>query len=305
MTAAIVVGVVVIVLFLGGCALLFEYRVVREHERVVIERNGRFHRVLTPGGHFLNRLVDKVAGTVDMRVVQSAPVTVRVKTSDFVFVDVSASYLCQVDPERVYEAFYRYASGGTGQSRSHRTRGSPFEILDGALVGVCQAAVERLSFLGFYEHQELVCDRIRQVLANLAQPFGRRVPSVFLALLASDDIAGMTMGVEADLRTAPKANEVYRVRTLGKAFTDMEAMILQGRGEAGRLKAILISMADVADELQRREGWTSADVDRFTIFVQRVIALVPNGASTKTSVLFTPDIAEAFGSLRDLFRKRE
>jgi regulator of protease activity HflC (stomatin/prohibitin superfamily) len=78
------------ILLVAGIAVLFSVKVVREWEKAIVLRFGRFHRVVQPGLFLVIPLVDSVAAWVDHRVMVTPFSAERTLTKDTVPVDVDA-----------------------------------------------------------------------------------------------------------------------------------------------------------------------------------------------------------------------
>ena len=80
--------------------------IVQQQTAAVVQSLGKFDRIAGPGLHFRMPLIEKVAGTVNLRV-QQLDVEVETKTHDNVFVRVIVSVQYYVLPDKVYDAFYK------------------------------------------------------------------------------------------------------------------------------------------------------------------------------------------------------
>jgi regulator of protease activity HflC (stomatin/prohibitin superfamily) len=84
--ALIVIGCILLVILLF--ALFTMFVLVHQQRSVVIERLGRFNRILGPGLHLKIPLFERVAGKLSLRI-QQLEVPVETKTHDNVIVSVS------------------------------------------------------------------------------------------------------------------------------------------------------------------------------------------------------------------------
>jgi len=80
--------------------------VVQQQTAAIVQRLGRFESIAESGLHFKIPFVQKVPGTVNVRL-QQLNVAVETKTLDNVFVRVMVSVQYNVLPEKVYDGFYR------------------------------------------------------------------------------------------------------------------------------------------------------------------------------------------------------
>jgi len=94
-----VIGILILLL------LIKSVLIVREATSVVIERLGKFHRIVEPGLTLIIPFIDREAAVINLRV-QQLDVTVETKTLDNVFVNLQVSVQFKVGKDRVKEAYY-------------------------------------------------------------------------------------------------------------------------------------------------------------------------------------------------------
>src|SRR4051812_46800491 len=98
-TVLLVVALVVLI------TLLKTLYTVRTSQAGVVERFGKFNRIVRPGLHLLIPYAERVF-FVDLQV-QQASFSVETKTRDNVFVQIPVSVQYQVLDEKIFDAFYR------------------------------------------------------------------------------------------------------------------------------------------------------------------------------------------------------
>src|SRR3954471_14491291 len=81
---------------------------VRTYTAGVVERFGKFNRIVRPGLHALIPFAER-AFIVDLQVKQ-AQFSVETKTRDNVFVQIPVSVQYQILPDKIYDAFYKLSS---------------------------------------------------------------------------------------------------------------------------------------------------------------------------------------------------
>src|SRR5215471_18617360 len=94
--------VIVVVLFivLGGV-----FTVDTAHAGIV-QRLGKFLRIAAPGLNFKIPFIDNVVSRLSLQV-QQLDVQVETKTKDNVFVHIPIAVQYKVDPDKIYDAFYK------------------------------------------------------------------------------------------------------------------------------------------------------------------------------------------------------
>src|SRR5271156_1046524 len=81
---------------------------VRTASAGVVERFGKFNRIVRPGLHFLIPYAERVF-FVDLQVKQ-AQFSVETKTHDNVFVQIPVSVQYQILDDKIYDAFYKLSA---------------------------------------------------------------------------------------------------------------------------------------------------------------------------------------------------
>src|SRR3984957_12483238 len=100
--------------FLGFLALVVLVLIVktlytvRTYTAGVVERFGKFNRIVQPGLHTLVPFGERVF-FVDLQV-QQAQFQVETKTKDNVFVQIPVSVQYQILPDKIFDAFYKLSS---------------------------------------------------------------------------------------------------------------------------------------------------------------------------------------------------
>ncbi len=86
--AAVLIVIACVVVVLALVALFGMFVLVRQQRSVVVERLGKFNRILGPGLHVKIPLFERAAGKLSLRI-QQLEVPVETKTNDNVIVSVS------------------------------------------------------------------------------------------------------------------------------------------------------------------------------------------------------------------------
>ena len=102
--ALIVIAAILLLIVLFAFFTMFV--LVHQQRSVVIERLGKFNRILGPGLHLKMPLFERVAGKLSLRI-QQLEVPVETKTHDNVIVNVSIAVQYKVPGDNVEKAFYQ------------------------------------------------------------------------------------------------------------------------------------------------------------------------------------------------------
>ena len=93
---------IVIALILIGFSIV----IIPQQQMGLIERLGKFNRVLGPGLHFRIPLIERLRGKESIRIRQ-LDVPVETKTQDNVFVNLGVSVQFVAMQDKIFDAFYR------------------------------------------------------------------------------------------------------------------------------------------------------------------------------------------------------
>ena len=98
----LIIPIIIILIVL----IFFSIVIVPQQSMSIIERLGKFNRILSPGLHFKIPIIERVAGKESIRIRQ-LDVPVETKTQDNVFVNLGVSVQFIAVSEKIFDAFYR------------------------------------------------------------------------------------------------------------------------------------------------------------------------------------------------------
>lgn len=217
---------------------------VRQYERAIVERFGKYRETLDPGIRFIVPFVDAVADRVDMRetVIDVEPQTVI--TNDNVSVDVDAViYARAVDPKAVrYEVQnFRLATVRLAQTTLRNVIGEM--ALDATLTS-----------------RERINASMRTTLDEATDSWGVRVTRVEVKEIAPPrditDAMSKQMKAEREKRATILTAEAYRDQQVLQADGDKQNAVLRAEGEKQRV--ILAAEGDKQSRILRAEGEAEA-----------------------------------------------
>ena len=86
--------------------LFLSIKIIPQQQMGVVERLGKFNRIMGPGLNFVIPLIERVAGKESIRIRQ-LDVPVETKTKDNVFVNLGVSVQFIAVSDKIFDAFYR------------------------------------------------------------------------------------------------------------------------------------------------------------------------------------------------------
>lgn len=262
----------------GLIALFLTFFTVQQQTAAVIERFGKFVRVAGAGLNFKIPFIDRVAGTLSLRVEQ-LDVKVETKTKDNVFVHVLVSVQYFVHREKVYEAFYKL-SNSAGQITSY--------VFD-----VVRARVPKVDLDKVFETKDDIADAVKSELSQTMEDFGYGIQK---ALVTDIDPAAKVKEAMNEINAAQRqrvaANEkgeAEKTLKIKAAEAEAESKKLQGQGIAGQRKAIIEGLRESVDAFKESvEGATAQDVMQLVLLTQYFDTLKEIGASAKSNTILIP-----------------
>lgn len=277
--------------FLFAVALFFSlpltFFTVKQQTAAVIQRFGKFVRVAGPGLNLKIPWIDWVAGRENLRI-QQLDVEVETKTLDNVFVRILVSVQYFVNPEKVYEAFYKLDD--------------PESQITSFVFDVVRARVPGMKLDEVFEKKDEIADAVKEELTQMMDDFGYGILKALVTDINPDEKVKASMNeINAAQRlrvAAAEKGEAEKILKVKQAEAEAESKALQGEGIARQRSAIVNGLRESVDEFQKSiSGATAQDVMNLVLMTQYFDTLQSIGASSKTNTILIPNTP---GHLADL-----
>lgn len=261
--------------------------VVEQQSFAIVQKLGKFDRVVGPGLHFKAPFLEEVAGLVNLRVRQ-LDVEVETKTLDNVFVRVVVAVQYFVLENRVYEAFYKLEN--------------PERQITSFVFDVVRARVPRIKLDDVFEKKDEIADAVKDELSSVMDDFGYGILKALVTDIDPDAKVKQAMNeINAAQRlrvAATEKGEAEKVLKVKAAEAEAEAKALSGKGIADQRRAIVDGLRDSVDEFQRSvQGASAQDVMNLVLMTQYFDTLKELGSSSQTNTILIP---HSPGHLSDL-----
>jgi regulator of protease activity HflC (stomatin/prohibitin superfamily) len=282
-----------LVLLLGGFALLRSFVfVVKQQTVALIERLGKFERTATPGLNFKIPFIDSITARVNMRV-QQLDVAVETKTEDDVFVHIQVSVQYMVDPNKVYEAYYKL--------------NNVKEQITSYVFDVVRARVPLLKLDDVFSHKDEIADAVKEELQTTMNEFGYKIIKALVTDIGPDEKVKNAMNeINAATRmrmAAAEKGEADRILKVKAAEAEAQSKELQGRGIANQRKAIIEGLKESVEEFQNSiQGSTAQDVMMLVLMTQYFDTLKEVAEHSKTTTIMIPSSPGGLESLTEQIR---
>jgi regulator of protease activity HflC (stomatin/prohibitin superfamily) len=277
---------IVIALFLLKGAL---YMVKQKHA-VIIERLGKFNKVSKAGLHFKIPLVDRIAGTVNLRV-RELPVEVETKTKDDVFVKivVSVQFFVIDAEEGIRDSFYEL--------------NNPEQQIQSYVFDSIRSEVPMMELDDVFAEKEKIALAVKTELSDTMRQFGFDFIKALVTDIDPDAKVKHSMNeINAAKRMKEAAKEeaaAAKIRVVAAAEADMESKRLAGEGIAQQRIAIANGLKESVAEvkLAMEDHVTSQDVMNM-LFMTQHYETVAKLSENNTSTIFMPYSPDNVGDLQ-------
>ena len=251
---------------------------VRTATAGIVERFGKFNRILRPGLHVLLPFAENVF-MVDLQVRQ-AQFSVETKTRDNVFVQIPVSVQYVVLDDKIYEAFYKLSN--------------PQKQIESFVFNSILGHVPKLTLDETFEQQSGISVAVKVELDQIMSGFGFNiltalvtdiVPDVKVKAAMNDINAAQRSQVAAQARG--EADKILKVK---QAEAEAESKALQGKGIAAERQAIIDGLSASIEHFQQGvPGATSEDVMALVLLTQYFDTLRDIGTRGGTNTIFLPN----------------
>ncbi|MGH9596495.1 MAG: SPFH domain-containing protein [Edaphobacter sp.] len=251
---------------------------VRTYTAAVVERFGKFSRIVRPGLHVLIPYAERVY-FVDLQVKQ-AEFSVETKTHDNVFVQIPVSVQYQVLDDKIFDAFYKLSS--------------PQKQIESFVFNSILGHVPKLSLDETFEQQSGISIAVKTELDTTMSNFGYNILNALVTDIVPDAKVKDAMN---DINAAQRAQvaaqargEADKILKVKQAEAEAESKALQGKGIAAERQAIIDGLrASIENFRESVPGSTAEDVMALVLLTQYFDTLRDIGTRGGSSTIFLPN----------------
>jgi len=281
-------GIVLGIIF-GVVLLALAVFMVKQQTFAIIERWGKFTRVVGPGLHVKVPIMDRVAGRVSIRV-QELNVSIKTKTSDNVFVDLLIAVQYFVDGEdKVWDAFYRLTN--------------PQTQMESWIFDNVRAKVPAMILDSVFENKEEIAKEIEMSLSARLSEYGYKLVRALVNDIQPDRGVADAMNEinrQQRLRVAAEhEGEAKKVIVIKGAEADARSKELSGEGIAKQRIAIVAGLRESVKDASDALGVNAEGVMTLVLMTQYYDMLTDVGKNSRTNTIMLPHTPGAVGELRE------
>ena len=279
MTEMILLGVAVILL-LGSIVI------VQEKTAVIIQRLGKYNRVLHSGLGFRIPIIEGKAGKVNLKT-QQLDVSIETKTLDNVFVHMQVSVQYLVMNSKVKEAFY--------------SLDDPEAQISSYIFDDVRAEVPKMELDDVFAKKDDIAVAVKNNLSSSMQEYGFNIVKALITDIDPDHHVKESMNrinaAKRDKEAALEEAEAKKIKIVKQAEAEAESKRLQGEGVAQqRLEIVKGFKESVEDFQQSLEDVSHAEVMQFVLMTQYFDTLDSIGRNGKNTTVMVPNSP---GALKD------
>lgn len=263
---------------------------VKQKTAVIIERLGKFQTVSTAGLKFKIPILDRKAGTVNLRVME-LPVEVETKTLDDVFVRmvVSVQYFVVESPEQIQKSFYKFDN--------------PHRQIQSYVFDSIRSEVPKLNLDDVFSEKDKIAVAVKNELHETIKDFGFNILKTLITDIDPDSKVKESMNeINAAKRMKEAAKEyaaAEKIKVVAAAEAEAESKKLQGEGIADQRIAIANGLKQSVEEVKgaMEEGVTGRDVMNMLFMTQHYDTIARLG-DTGVNTIFVPYSPSSVGDLQ-------
>lgn len=288
---------IVILLILALLICIAGIYVVRQQNMVIIERLGKFNRVVGPGLHVRIPIIERIVATVNMRTAQVA-FTIDAKTKDNVTIsmEIAAQYHVSYDMGRNDVA--------SGVYRSYYMLANPIAQMQAYLIDALRSAVPVYTLDEVFEKKDDIAADVNTTVADQMRAYGYDLVSTLITAI------GLPRDVEQSMNSINSAQrekvaaqslaEAEKIKIVTEAQAQAEAMQKAGEGIAAQRKAIADGIAASLDTI-KDSGVTAGEANQLFMFTQWVDMMTEFAKSGNASTVVVPSDYKQTMSMMEQF----
>ena len=263
-----------------GSPMLF---VVRQQEASIIERLGKFNRIVQPGLHFLIPIIERRAAEVNLRT-QEARYSLNGKTKDNVTIGTAVSVQFRVDqmPAQTVEQ--------SGVYRSYYILSNPIDQMESYIADALRSAIPGYTLDEVFDNKDLIAQNVKDSVTELMAGYGYDIITTLIT-----DIE-LPKDVE---RSMNAINSAQRDQEAAKALAEAErtkTVEQTGIGIANQRKAIADGIAASLDVI-KSSGVSAKEANDLFTYTQWVEMMGSFAESGKASTILLPSGFEGSSSI--------
>jgi regulator of protease activity HflC (stomatin/prohibitin superfamily) len=274
----VILVLLVVFIFMDGIVI------VPQQNAYVIERLGKYNRILLAGFALKIPFLERVSAKVDLRTRQ-AEFHIDAKTRDNVTItmQIAAQYRVSTDPSQngqqggIYRSVYMLAN--------------PTEQMSSYLIDALRSAVPQYTLDEVFDRKDGIARSVNQDVSTQMIDYGYIVASTLIVGIdLPQDVEAAMNQINSSQRMKEAAQnlaEADRIKVITEAKAKAEAMEQAGLGIAAQRKAIAVGIAESLAVIQA-SGVSAEEADHLFKFTQWIDMMENFAKSSNQSTVVLP-----------------
>lgn len=291
--SALIILLLVILVILA--AALSAFFVVQQQHSVIIERFGKFNRIVNAGFHVKIPIIETKASTVPLRTMKNG-FAIDVKTQDNVTIglEVSAqyhvSYELGASPQEsgIYKSYYMLQA--------------PVEQMKDFITDALRSAIPAYTLDEVFAKKDDIAQDVNATVSEQMSDYGFSLVSTLITRIALPaEVEDSMNQINAAQRTKAAAQdlaEADRIRRVTEARAEAEAMEQSGRGIAAQRQAIAEGIKGSLDTI-KETGVSADEANLLFMFTQWTDMMGEFAQDGKSATVVLPSDFRATSSMFD------
>ena len=292
-----VLVVLVLVFVIVGIVTGNLFYVVKQQHAVIIERLGKFHRIVGAGFHAKIPFVDRKAATVSLRTMKNG-FNIDVKTQDNVTIGLEVSAQYHVSYERGERP------QDSGVYKSYYMLQQPVAQMRDFITDALRSSIPVYTLDEVFAKKDDIAKDVNATVSEQMAAYGFTLVSTLITKIALPaEVEDSMNQINAAQRTKAAAQdlaEADRIRRVTEAQAEAEAMEKSGEGIANQRKAIAAGISDSLATIQET-GVSAAEANQLFMFTQWTEMMGEFAKAGKASTVVLPsDFTQTAGMFEQM-----
>ena len=271
--------------------------VVKQQHAVIIERLGKFNKIVSAGFHAKIPFIDRKAATVSLRTMKNG-FDIDVKTEDNVTIglEVSAQYHVSYDMGT--------SPADSGVYKSYYMLQQPVAQMRDFITDALRSSIPVYTLDEVFAKKDDIAKDVNATVSEQMAAYGFTLVSTLITKIALPaEVEDSMNQINAAQRTKAAAQdlaEADRIRRVTEARAEAEAMEKAGEGIANQRKAIAIGIKDSLETIQET-GVGNDEANQLFMFTQWTEMMNEFAKSGRASTVVLPtDFTQSAGMFEQM-----
>ncbi len=258
--------------------------VVKQQHAVIIERLGKFNKIVGAGFHTKVPFIDRKAATVSLRTMKNG-FSIDVKTEDNVTIglDVSAQYHVSYDMGN--------GPADSGVYKSYYMLQQPVDQMRDFITDALRSSIPVYTLDEVFAKKDDIAKDVNATVSEQMAAYGFTLVSTLITKIALPaEVENSMNDINAAQRKRAAAQELAeadRIKRVTEATAEAEAMEKAGEGIANQRKAIAMGIKDSLETIQET-GVGNDEANQLFMFTQWTEMMSEFAKSGKASTVVLP-----------------